>query len=170
MNFTWKLPDMKQRQADYIMGPRGSNGANEKEMHIIFLFEPRLLRWAMWPMGLLFPIETRLQIVYPLWPLWIIIVVNLNLHYVRKLSRKPVLSWQRKIFKWLHSFFFSFFFVYLWLFPFEEEPVLYLNKLEFASPKNDFYQLWLKLVCWIWRRFWNIITKCASGASKLVSY
>jgi hypothetical protein len=28
MNFTWKLPDMEQRQDDYIMGPRESNGAN----------------------------------------------------------------------------------------------------------------------------------------------
>jgi hypothetical protein len=32
---------MEQRQDDYIMGPRGSNG---NEMHIIFLHEPRLLR------------------------------------------------------------------------------------------------------------------------------
>jgi hypothetical protein len=32
LNFTWKLSDMEQRQVDYIMGPRGSNGGNE--MHI----------------------------------------------------------------------------------------------------------------------------------------
>jgi hypothetical protein len=51
LNFTWMLSDMEQRQVDYIMGPRGSNG---NEMHIIFLHGPRLLRWAMWPMGLLF--------------------------------------------------------------------------------------------------------------------
>jgi hypothetical protein len=51
LNFTWKLSDMEQRQVDYIMGPRGSNG---NEMHIIFLHGPRLLRWAMWPLGLLF--------------------------------------------------------------------------------------------------------------------
>jgi hypothetical protein len=54
MNFTWKLPDMKQRQDDYIRGPRGSNVANGNEMHIILLHELRLLRWAIWPMGLLF--------------------------------------------------------------------------------------------------------------------
>jgi hypothetical protein len=52
LNFTWKLSDMEQRQVDYIMGPRGSNGGND--MHIIFLYGPRLLRWAMWPMELLF--------------------------------------------------------------------------------------------------------------------
>jgi hypothetical protein len=34
--------------------PRGSNGANGNEMHIIFVYGPRLLRLAMWPMGLLF--------------------------------------------------------------------------------------------------------------------
>jgi hypothetical protein len=31
---------MEQRQGDYIIGPRRSNGENEKEMHIIFLYEP----------------------------------------------------------------------------------------------------------------------------------
>jgi hypothetical protein len=45
MNFTWKFRDMEQSQDDYIMGARGSNGANYgNEMHIIFLHEPRLLR------------------------------------------------------------------------------------------------------------------------------
>jgi hypothetical protein len=34
------------------MGPRASNGANGNEVHITC--GPRLLRWAMWPMGLLF--------------------------------------------------------------------------------------------------------------------
>jgi hypothetical protein len=43
-----------------IMDPRGSNGGNE--MHIIILYGPRLLRWAMWPMGLLlisFPLISK---------------------------------------------------------------------------------------------------------------
>jgi hypothetical protein len=35
-------------------GPLRSNGANGNEMQIIFLHGPRLLRWAMWPIGLLF--------------------------------------------------------------------------------------------------------------------
>jgi hypothetical protein len=37
---------------------------------------------------------------------------------------------------------------------------LYLNKLEFPSPKNNVYQVWLKLACWFWRRrflkFFNV--------------
>jgi hypothetical protein len=28
-----------------------------------------------------------------------------------------------------------------------------LNKLEFPSPKNNLYQVWLNLACWFWRRF-----------------
>jgi hypothetical protein len=42
--FYMKLPDMEQRQDDYIMSPRGSDGANGIKMHIVFLHEPRLLR------------------------------------------------------------------------------------------------------------------------------
>jgi hypothetical protein len=37
--------------------------------------------------------------------------------------------------------------------PFEEDLVLYLNKLESASPKDNLYQVWLNLACWFWRRF-----------------
>jgi hypothetical protein len=33
-------------------GPQRVKWGNE--MHIIFLYGPRLIRWAMWPMGLLF--------------------------------------------------------------------------------------------------------------------
>jgi hypothetical protein len=36
--------------------------------------------------------------------------------------------------------------------PFEEDLALYLNNLAFPLPKDDLYQLWLKLVCWFWRR------------------
>jgi hypothetical protein len=36
---------------------------------------------------------------------------------------------------------------------FEEDLALYLNKLEFPSPKNNLYQVWLKLACWFWRRW-----------------
>jgi hypothetical protein len=49
-NFTRKLSYMEQKQIDYIIGHRGSNG---NEMHIVFLYGPKLLRWAMWPMVLL---------------------------------------------------------------------------------------------------------------------
>ena len=35
--------------------------------------------------------------------------------------------------------------------PFEEDLVLYLNKLEYPSPKDNLYQVWLNLACWYWR-------------------
>jgi hypothetical protein len=37
--------------------------------------------------------------------------------------------------------------------PFEEDLALSLNNLEFPLPNSDFYQVWLKLVSWFWRRF-----------------
>jgi hypothetical protein len=36
--------------------------------------------------------------------------------------------------------------------PFEEDLALYLNNLESPLPKDDLYQVWLKLACWFWRR------------------
>ena len=35
--------------------------------------------------------------------------------------------------------------------------VLYLNKLEFSSPKEDFCQVWLIRAKWFWRRFLNFV-------------
>ena len=40
--------------------------------------------------------------------------------------------------------------------PFEYCLALYLNKLEFPSPKNNLYQVWLILVSWFLRRFFKI--------------
>ena len=37
--------------------------------------------------------------------------------------------------------------------PFEENLAFYLNNLELRLPRDDFYQVWLKLACWFWRRF-----------------
>jgi hypothetical protein len=37
-------------------------------------------------------------------------------------------------------------------FPFEEDLAFNLNNLEFPLPKNDLYQVWLKLAGWFWRR------------------
>jgi hypothetical protein len=54
---------------------------------------------------------------------------------------------EKKIFKWPHPIF-----AFLWYLPFEEDLALYLNNLEFPLPKDDLYQLWLKLACWFWRR------------------
>jgi hypothetical protein len=33
-----------------------------------------------------------------------------------------------------------------------EDLALYLNKLEFPSPKDKLYHVWLNLACWFWRR------------------
>jgi hypothetical protein len=73
--------------------------------------------------------------------------INLNLHHVRKLSCKSKLFWSGSssidpslslhFCDYLHC---------------EEDLALYLNKLEFPSPKNDLYQVWLKLACWFWKR------------------
>jgi hypothetical protein len=41
------------------------------------------------------------------------------------------------------------FFDYL---PFEEDLTLYLNKLEYPLPKDNFYQVWFNLACLFWRR------------------
>ena len=83
----------------------------------------------------------------PIQPPGAMILTNLNLHYVKKLPCKFELFWQvvleKKIFQFLH---------FCDYFPFEEDLVLHLNKLEFPSPKNDLYQVWLKLACWFWRR------------------
>ena len=73
---------------------------------------------------------------------------NLKLHYARKLPCKFELSWSSgswKDFKMIPSYFCN----YL---PFEEDLPLHLNKLEFPSPKDDLYQVWLKLAQWFWRR------------------
>ena len=43
------------------------------------------------------------------------------------------------------------FYIFYYL-PFEEDLVLYLNKLEFPSPKDNLYQVRLNLACWFWRR------------------
>jgi hypothetical protein len=44
------------------------------------------------------------------------------------------------------------FYIFVIIFPFEEDLVLYLNKLEFPSPKDNLYQVWLNLAFWSWRR------------------
>jgi hypothetical protein len=46
----------------------------------------------------------------------------------------------------------SHFYIFCDYLPFEEGLALYLNKLEFPSPKDSLYQVWLNLACWFWRR------------------
>ena len=36
--------------------------------------------------------------------------------------------------------------------PFEKDLALDLYHFEFPLPKDDLYQVWLKLACWFWRR------------------
>jgi hypothetical protein len=55
---------------------------------------------------------------------------------------KTILKWPLPIF--------IYFFYYL---PYEKDLALYLYKLEFPSPKDNLYQVWLNLACWFWRRF-----------------
>jgi hypothetical protein len=39
-----------------------------------------------------------------------------------------------------------------------------LNNLEFHLPKDELYQVWLKLACWFWRgRFFFNINTCKYG-------
>ena len=47
--------------------------------------------------------------------------------------------------------------------PLEKGGALHFNKLEAPSPKDDFYQVWLKLAQWFWRRrfsnFFNVFSQ-----------
>jgi hypothetical protein len=36
--------------------------------------------------------------------------------------------------------------------PYEDDLALYWNKLEFPSPKDNLYQVWLNLASWFWKR------------------
>jgi hypothetical protein len=40
----------------------------------------------------------------------------------------------------------------LYCLPLEKGNSLHLIKLEIASPKDDLYKIWLKLVQWLWRK------------------
>jgi hypothetical protein len=60
---------------------------------------------------------------------------------------------EKKIFKWPHPIF-----IFLWLSPLVRDLAFYLNKLEFLSPKDNVYQVWLNLACWFSRRFLKIFS------------
>ena len=78
----------------------------------------------------------------------------LNLHYIRKLSCKCVLFWlsgsgEDFLMTPPHFCIFNYF-------PFKKHLPLNLNNLIFPWPNDNLYQVWLKLVCWFWRRrFFN---------------
>jgi hypothetical protein len=83
-------------------------------------------------------------------PLGTMVWTNLNLHYVKKISNSGSVVFEKTIFKWLHTIF-----VFLWLSP--------LWKLAYPLPKDDLYQVWLKLAFWFWRRFFLKINICKYG-------
>ena len=79
---------------------------------------------------------------------------NLNLIHPRTLCTKFCWNWFGgswvnflKIF--LQCTWHALFRYYL---PLEKDGALQLNKLEFPSPKNALWQVWLKFVLWFWRR------------------
>jgi hypothetical protein len=52
-----------------------------------------------------------------------------------------------KIFKWPRPI------LHFWNYlPFEKDLAIHFKNLEFPLPKDDLYQVWLKLACWFWRR------------------
>ena len=60
---------------------------------------------------------------------------------------------EKKIFKFRQCIF-----AISWLSPLEKGMALYLNQLEFPSPKDALCQVWLKLAQWFWKgRFLNFI-------------
>jgi hypothetical protein len=42
---------------------------------------------------------------------------------------------------------------------FEQDLSFYLKNFEFPSPKDDLWQVELKLACWFWKRFFKIIQR-----------
>jgi hypothetical protein len=42
-----------------------------------------------------------------------------------------------------------------------------LNNLEFPWPKDNLYHVWLKLVCWFWRRFLKKKFQCIFTLSQI---
>jgi hypothetical protein len=79
----------------------------------------------------------------------IMIWTNLNLQYIRKLSCKYELFCLSGSFKEDFQITPHHFCDYL---PFEEDLALYWNDFQFPIPKDDLYQVRLKMACWFWRR------------------
>jgi hypothetical protein len=81
----------------------------------------------------------------------------MNLHYVRKiwcvnLSYFVLVVLEKKNFQWPHPIF-----AFILLSPLEENLALHVDSFLLSSPKDDLYQVWLKLASWFWRkRFFNI--------------
>jgi hypothetical protein len=125
--------------------------------HIASKFELFWLSGILMRFSKIFPIETDVDILYPIvaphnpqgpWIKcnWFCTIswstcVNLNFY--------GTVVHEKKIFKLPYPIF-----ALLWLSPFEEDLDLYLNKLEFPSCMKCLYQVWLKLArCFILKYF-----------------
>lgn len=74
---------------------------------------------------------------------------HINLGYVRlKLAQY---FWRKKIFK-CRQCILTISLLHVSPLEMEKDGALYLNKLEFLSPNNAFYQVWIKLAQWHWRK------------------
>jgi hypothetical protein len=66
LNFKWKLSYIYEGKLVKIMAPEGQMGQMEMkcifDIGKIFIYRPSFLRWAMWPMGLLFCKMCRLSL------------------------------------------------------------------------------------------------------------
>ena len=96
-----------------------------------------------------------LAIISPWKQTIIMIWINLNSFHPRILLAKFGWNWPNSWFLKDHTLFLHFC-DYL---PFEEGQALSLNQLDTPSPKDDKYQVWMKLDQWFWRRrFLNIFS------------
>ena len=75
---------------------------------------------------------------------WIYIISE-SFHVNMSSSGSVVL--EKKSFKWPHPIF-----AFCDYLPFEKDLALDFYSFEFPLPKDDLYQVWMKLACWFWRR------------------
>jgi hypothetical protein len=136
----------------WLSGSWGENVSMTSPNFCIFVNISVLKR--TWPF-----IWTILNFLYPRMvsppPLAIMIWTNFNLHYVKKLWCKSELFWLSDSGFRLENFSmtpipFLHFCDYV---PVEEDLAFYLNNLEFPLPKDNLYQVWMKLAFWFCRRF-----------------
>ena len=80
---------------------------------------------------------------------------NLNLLHPRILCTKFGWNWPSGSGEEDFFNFINLFLLFLNYLPLEKGGALYLNKLEFPSPKDTLCQVWLKLAQWFWRRRWK---------------
>ena len=94
---------------------------------------------------MVFPIVAPLDPQEPWCEQFWIYIISEIFHVNMKSSGSVVC--ENKIFKWSHSIF-----AFLWLSPLWKGSGLDLCNFEFPLPKDDLYQVLLKLACWFWKR------------------